>query len=734
MPVRNPHPEKRRLSAMQTIKRVIKRTIVKSTQSPSLRLAGIGGGQNIISGGVGDVDAGFGTQFYNGSIIETIDIQIYQNGANAEVSIEKMGGGDLTCRFDNKSYDYDTTPADTLTLPPGTDSLPIHYWVFLKLVAGIPTLDYTTNGWPSLPFCPVVRCSIPSAAGIGTFGVYRQHNYTDHLDGDYAGHLQHLNERLRVVAVYKSGVAQSIVPAVSGSGTNVYFSSTSGIVDQLHPHTFPAISMPADYVYVVNDTVTPYNRVNNLNYITLDSTGASLKKYFALVVWGICSESGTDSKLMVNLPSGSYNTLAQLIGDDYRYANYDIPIDYQGTGFLNAEILLSKTGPNFTTIDLNDLLGYFKSTGAGSGDVHSQEFQDSLLRHQNTADFSKEIQYDVSGVTTATVRTITYQDFDGTMAYLADIPWYVDTLTTPDSIRPKITTDDVRLGAGSESLLTALGELYQIFNASATAFPVPIAHYILMDSRPNHLLIDSIQTYDNSRTWNNSITNTLVTDPNYNDTTNIIFTSDGASTLVNFDQYTNRRSYISLLESTGGLFGTLGGVGLPGLSHFSARYFDTAHSAQYVWDVAAQGITRNNFCKMELAVVSPIFPARDYWIFTFDNSMTSPDIYNPHVVSGNVMIETGELDYGAGPVPVVLEIHVQPVYGVAAFSSITAVGGYVTYLVIDQATGNEASFASLVPLPHHFNNLTNLYSMYRILIPVDSPKVNVLVRRQYEVV
>ena len=418
----NRHPEQRRENAIQTIAKVAEDVLRKSSKTSNLKLAASGGGYNVSSGeSGGDAGIGFGTQFYNGAIVETIYVQIYQNGANVELSIEKEGGGDLTVRFGDESYVYDTTPPDTIQLPPGTDEVAIQYFVFLKLVGTTPTLDYLTTGWPAYPFCPVVRCNVPSASGVGVFGVYKQHSYTDHLSDANTGHLQHINEKLRVNVTHYRGTVPSSVPAIGLSDTDIFVSVTSGILSQLHLHNFPAISMPSDYVFVINDPTTLFNRVNNLNYITQDSEGVALKKYFTLVIWGVVSEHESDCKLFVNLPSGSYNTLAQGVADDALYTDYSIPNEYRGVGFLIAALTLSQTGINFTTIDLKDITAFVPSSGIGGGSIASQEFQDSLLRHQNSADVTKEAAFDVSAITAATTRTYQYPDKDGTFAMLSDI-------------------------------------------------------------------------------------------------------------------------------------------------------------------------------------------------------------------------------------------------------------------------------------------------------------------------
>lgn len=51
-------------------------------------------------------------------------------------------------------------------------------------------------------------------------------------------------------------------------------------------------------------------------------------------------------------------------------------------------------------------------------------FDDSVFRVFDNADNTKNLAFEVSGVTTATTRTVTIQDADGTMAYTADLAAY----------------------------------------------------------------------------------------------------------------------------------------------------------------------------------------------------------------------------------------------------------------------------------------------------------------------
>ena len=95
----------------------------------------------------GDLAAG-----WNGALIETAAITVTSDGATISLFIEKSGGGDLTCRFGNTDYTYDTTPADTVALTAGTDTVPVTTYVWLAESGGTVSL-VTGTAFPATPFC-----------------------------------------------------------------------------------------------------------------------------------------------------------------------------------------------------------------------------------------------------------------------------------------------------------------------------------------------------------------------------------------------------------------------------------------------------------------------------------------------------------------------------------------------------------------------------------------------------
>lgn len=351
---------------------------------------------------------------WNGASLQTQSVQVTSDGATITLSIERSGGGDLTIRFSDGFYEWDTTPADTVTLTAGSDTSPTLNYVYL--LQSTKTLTASTTGFPATEHLPIATVLCQSAASLQTYGAYKVHAWTDHVvDSDGEGHIYDLNKWIRNQnATWLSGVAQTltITPNV-GVPDNVIFTTSSGEVLQLHQHAFPAFAGTPD-IYVVNDSVTPYNRVTDLNSLLTDSAGVSMSgRYFSLVIWGVVSEDSSDCKLFCNLPSGSYLTQTGVEQDVNKYANYTFPSAFKGTAFLISELKLQHqiaSGGTWTSIDEIDLRGAFPSTTAGGATSAVTMFPDNTFSIFDDGDSTKQLAFQCSGITSATTRTITMDD------------------------------------------------------------------------------------------------------------------------------------------------------------------------------------------------------------------------------------------------------------------------------------------------------------------------------------
>jgi hypothetical protein len=370
-------------------------------------------------GGINELEARIDTgPIVNGAVIEDHSIAVTSDGATVTLALEKSGGGDLNLIFDGGLTFFDATPAATIALTAGSDTSPTLNYVYIPKSTGVLTKS-TTAFDDTEQIVHIATVLVQSAGGVQTDGCYKCHAWTDHLvNGLDRGHVTHINEWIRKrQATWENGVA--LTPTVGVATFDV--ATSSGNVFQLHRHAFPAFdTSTGSDIFVVNDSVTPFKKVGDLTGELTDSTGVSMSgKHFSLVIWGVQSETGSDCKLMCNLPGGSYNASSQADLDANKYADFTIPDDFRGAGFLIARLVVQHAAGGGGTWSLTrneDLRGQLPQTGAGGATAQSTTFPDNTFIIFDEGDNTKEIAFQASGITTGTTRTLTVQDVDGTIA------------------------------------------------------------------------------------------------------------------------------------------------------------------------------------------------------------------------------------------------------------------------------------------------------------------------------
>jgi len=371
-------------------------------------------------------------KFSIGSILETTSVSVISSGGTVNLFLEKNGGGDLTLNLSGGTFVLDTTPTLSIELSAGTNISPQVNYVYID--GGSMTLTSSTISFPSIEHVPVATTVVQSESGVTSDGVYKLHVWTDHLflEGDN-GHLSHLNAWIRSHhATWISGVdLTSTITTNGGSLDNFNVATTVGVVRQLHEHPYPVRNTTdtgsTGHVLVINDPTTPYVKYSDLNLIIQDAEGTSLRNTndrYNLVIWGIANEDDNNSHIIVNLPTGKYTGGGIIkdsasIFDDDKTANYLIPAEYVGVGFLIARLTVKYTfagGGTLQILQNEDLRGQSPTVVAG-GTIHGiTEFADNVFKIFDQDDSSKEMVFQVSGLTTGNVRTYTAPDNDGILA------------------------------------------------------------------------------------------------------------------------------------------------------------------------------------------------------------------------------------------------------------------------------------------------------------------------------
>ena len=311
-------------------------------------------------------------KFYNGTILEDHTVTITTTPTVTTLNVIESGSRGYLSIILNQEYVKVVDPINII-LTNGTDTVPITNFIYFNNVG---VITVSTSGFPTAQqYVPIATANVQSAASVNTYGVYKLHAWTNELSSSTGqGHLSHVNKWIRNrPATWESGVV--LTTTIGSALPTIPIAYSSGSVYQLHPHVFPAFNTATgSSLYEINNPTTPYIRRTSISpAIDTDSLGNAIgnNKYYKLVIWGVSSESESQSKLMLNLPSGSYTNVADALTDIDKTANFTIPIEYLGTGFLITSMIIQRgtTNVEIITGSVEDLRGSFPATGAGGGTI-----------------------------------------------------------------------------------------------------------------------------------------------------------------------------------------------------------------------------------------------------------------------------------------------------------------------------------------------------------------------------
>lgn len=368
-------------------------------------------------------------EFFNGSFLESFDALATSDGVTITMTLEKAGGGNLIMVFSDGLSMLKTTPPLTIALTPGNDAAPQDNYIYILKTGK--TLVKNLTDWPAEEHIRVGYFFVPSAVFVNTpnRGLYVNQNHNDEsFDGVGQGHMTHLSERSRrQPAIWRSGVAGGgttgylTITTNLGIPDNVTVQTTAGVLYQMHRHNFPAHDTSATaVVLVVNDFVTKFNPVADLNTLLTDALGVSMVgKYFNLVLGGVINKGGEFSPLFLNVPTGSYNKLSDALSDISGHDVFAMPgafLQESSTGFLIARLTVRHqpaSGGTWTLEATIDLRGQLPSVASGGASVPAVEFPDNLWKLFDETDVTKLMSFQLSGITTGTERVLTVPDLNG---------------------------------------------------------------------------------------------------------------------------------------------------------------------------------------------------------------------------------------------------------------------------------------------------------------------------------
>jgi hypothetical protein len=358
-----------------------------------------------------------------------------------------------------------------LVLTAGSDPSPTANYVYI-LQTDPYTVTNSTTAWPATEHIKISYFLVQSAATIAAkAGSYVNQNWNDHTMGtDNMGHMLHVAERSRRDGAYWfSGVdANGSSDYLTLNGTRVDLASTSGVIYQMHKHTFPAFSTTTGSIVLVkNWSGDAYHDITNLYDIVDDSTGTTLSnRWFNFVVWGVANKTGEYEPMLINLPSGSYATQANAEGDVDGYDDFTMPREFNlesSTGFLIARITVRVGVGSWTYGSFVDLRGQSPTTASGGASGTTTNFADNQFTVFDEVDVTKVLAFDVGTLVAAgSTSTIQIPDADGIMA-LTDL---AQTWTADQTIDDNI---DLIFGAGDDGRIYSDGSNLRLQVTSDTA-------------------------------------------------------------------------------------------------------------------------------------------------------------------------------------------------------------------------------------------------------------------------
>jgi len=355
-----------------------------------------------------------------GMTFDVIDAVVTSSGGIITLTFEKLGGGDVRVLFSTGITTIDCTPALTIALTAGTDTVPQANYVYV-LKSAPTVLTLSTTGFPTGVEClQIGHMIVPTASRVATYGVYQEHIYKNDIwDGASNGQINDISDWIRDQnATWVSGTL--LTPTLTnGSPDTLTIAVASGLVRQIHEKAYPAFNSATagttnlTTFFAVNHP-TPYTSGKDLyNFkLTSGNVAAANNNRISWVIWGVIDQYSNESKVFVNLPSGFYTSNAAAIADASHYANYNIPSQYTGEGFLIAKLTYTynQGGQHLTLVEAIDLRGQIPSIFAGGATLPPTIFPDSTFAVENVVDPTKEVHFDISGNTTAVVSTIATTD------------------------------------------------------------------------------------------------------------------------------------------------------------------------------------------------------------------------------------------------------------------------------------------------------------------------------------
>ncbi|KKK69522.1 hypothetical protein LCGC14_2933220, partial [marine sediment metagenome] len=164
-----------------------------------------------------------------------------------------------------------------------------------------------------------------------------------------------------------------------------------------------------------------FKAITNLYDIIADSGGNAIgaTKWFKIVIWGVANlGSSSFHPMMINLPSGFYNTQTACENDANDTIDTTIPDDFRGTGYLIASIVIQRA-TTWVIGSTKDLRGQTAATIGGGGSRYTDTEAIAAVEGESTLVLSGTVTNPASNKGYATGTTGQFRMYHtGTNAFL----------------------------------------------------------------------------------------------------------------------------------------------------------------------------------------------------------------------------------------------------------------------------------------------------------------------------
>jgi len=384
---------------------------------------------------------------FDGCVFEKADTTVYESGGNIYMDVEKNGGGDLPVQNSGTTYLLDcTTGAGVggkarVQLTAGTDTAPQENYIIVNVGGGGPPLELQAQtSFPDLTAVSqgaafVAYTSVWSAAKTATDGALRHQRTTDAVQNNLRGRMAFIGERIRAFGASWLNGANPTATITTNSGVpdNVDFASAGGKIYQMHQQTWPSLSVAVDGIYIMNKNGAEWTKVTDLNAALelADGTAITNGNRYNLMFFGVINKTTGECKLCVNLAVDTYANDTNAYNDSDSTAVVSVPASVNTVAFLLARVPLKYStvsggtwefiGTLLSRPDVIDLRGNPIGVSGSAAGGAAVTFSDALFHVYDNLDVTKELSFQVAGITTGNIRIVTVRDADGTMAFTEDI-------------------------------------------------------------------------------------------------------------------------------------------------------------------------------------------------------------------------------------------------------------------------------------------------------------------------